>query len=235
MKPSIAILGEYTPTFQPHVATNHAIAHSCSHLTSEVKVNWVPTEAIDPTLFDTHAGIWVAPGSPYKNMQKVLWAIQYAREHNVPCLGTCGGFQHMIIEYARNALGFKDAQSQENDPYASDLVVSKLACSLAGRKMRLTFTDGSQIAKIYDCLTATEEYYCNFGVNPEYISYLKSHSLQITGADSEGEFRVITTGTSLFYRNFVCAPDPFDRRQSSSNCHRFFEGCSCICSSSDSS
>lgn len=206
MKPSIAILGEYTPTFEPHVATDAAIAHSRSQLGSEIEGNWVSTEDINDSLFSTYTGIWVAPGSPYKNMDKMLWAIRYARENNVPCLGTCGGFQHMVIEYARNVLNIKDAQSQENDPYASHLFISQLACSLAGRAMQITFTEGSQIAAVYGSSTAIEQYYCNFGVNPEYVPHLKSELLKITGADNEGEVRVIELPSHPFFIGTLFVP-----------------------------
>jgi CTP synthase (UTP-ammonia lyase) len=206
MKPLIAILGEYQPTFETHLATNLAIADSSSQLTIEVERNWISTEEIDPSLFDIYSGIWIASGSPYKNINKMLWAIAYARENNVPCLGTCGGFQHMILEYARNVIGFKDAQSQENDPYGSQLFISRLACSLAGREMKLTFTEGSQIASIYDSVTDVEQYYCNFGVNPKYIPYLKSRSLKVTGADNEGEVRVIELPNHPFFLGTLFVP-----------------------------
>lgn len=202
----IAILGEYQPTFEPHIATDVAIAHSCAKLNCEIEGHWVSTEDISASLFENHAGIWVAPGSPYRNMDKTLWAIRYARENKIPCLGTCGGFQHMILEYARNVLGFEDAQSQENDPYASHLFVSQLACSLAGRSMELTFTQGSQICKIYNATAAVEQYYCNFGLNPEYVATLKSGSLQVTGSDIEGEVRVIELPEHPFFVGTLFVP-----------------------------
>lgn len=139
-------------------------------------------------------------------MDKTLWAIRYARENKVPCLGTCGGFQHMILEYARHVLGFEDAQSQENDPYASSLFISQLACSLAGRAMELTFTKGSQIAEIYDSLSAVEQYYCNFGLNPKHVCDLKSNSLKVTGADSEGDVRVIELPEHPFFIGTLFVP-----------------------------
>ena len=107
-----------------------------------------PTSLIDELLFKNYSGIWVVPGSPYKDVDKTLWAIRYARTHNIPCFGTCGGFQHMIIEYSRNLLNFKDAQHAEYDPYASTLFISQLTCSLAGREMSLQFVPGSQVATI---------------------------------------------------------------------------------------
>src|SRR6185312_7470624 len=134
----IAILGEFTATSKSHLATNAAIQHSRDALGIAIEGDWVSTVNISPPLFEHYSGIWVAPGSPYKNLDLALWAIQHARENGIPCLGTCGGFQHMILEYARHVLHFKDAQHAEYDPYASDLFISRLACSLAGREMKLT-------------------------------------------------------------------------------------------------
>src|SRR5215813_11533943 len=149
MNKRVALLGEYTPTFQPHIDTETSIEHSRAFLESEIEGSWVSTADIDKGLFKRFSAIWVVPGSPYKNMNNTLWAIRYARENNIPCLGTCGGFQHMIIEYARHVLGFADAQHAEYDPYASDLFISRLDCSLVGRAMELHFLPGSQVAEIY--------------------------------------------------------------------------------------
>lgn len=73
----------------------------------------------------------------------------------------------MIIEYARYALGYKDAQQAEYDPYSSDLIVSRLACSLFGREMELTIDPASITARIYGGTKAIERYYCDFGINPD--------------------------------------------------------------------
>lgn len=206
VKRSVALIGEYDPTYQPHVSTSAAIEHSCLASGLNVGGIWVSTDEIDESLFERFSGIWVAPGSPYKNMDKALWSIRYARENSVPCLGTCGGFQHLIIEYARNVLGFEDAQHAEYDPYACRLFISQLACSLAGRKMELTFSPASQVAAIYEAISATEHYYCNFGVNPDYISLLRSGPLKITGSDSEGEIRVVELPGHPFFFGTLFVP-----------------------------
>jgi CTP synthase (UTP-ammonia lyase) len=206
VKRSIAIIGEYTPTFPPHISTSDAIEHSRSASGVDVDAIWVSTEEIDKTLFERFSGIWMAPGSPYKNMAQALWAIRYARENSVACFGTCGGFQHMLIEYARNVLGFKDAAHAEYDPYASNLFITQLACSLVGREMELTFSSGSLVAEIYGAISAIERYYCNFGVNPDYVSRLKSGSLKITGSDSDGEIRVIELSGHPFFVGTLFVP-----------------------------
>lgn len=206
MTQSIALIGEYTPTFPPHVSTNAAIEHSRKMLGEEITVDWVSTEHIDQQLFDRYSGIWVAPGSPYKSMEKTLQAIRYARENNIPCFGTCGGFQHIIIEYARNVLGFQDAQHAEYDPYASKLFISRLTCSLAGREMQLNFTPGSQVAAIYGSLSATEHYYCNFGVNPDCVHELTKGQLKVSGSDVEGHIRVMEYPDHPFFIGTLFVP-----------------------------
>jgi CTP synthase (UTP-ammonia lyase) len=202
----VALLGEFTPTFKPHVATNAAIKHTCAALDLRVEGEWVSTQHIDHSLFSRYAGIWVAPGSPYKNLERTLWAIKHARTNNIPCFGTCGGFQHMVLEYARNVLNFSDAQHSEYDPYASALFITQLACSLAGREMKLQFVADSMVARIYGALSAKEEYYCNFGVDPGKAQLLSSGALRVTGSDSEGEIRVIELPDHPFFLGTLYVP-----------------------------
>ena len=202
----VALLAEFTPTFPPHVATTEALKHSCAALGVEITATWLSTADIPDTLFDEFDGIWVAPGSPYKSMARTLAAIRHAREQGLPCFGTCGGFQHMLLEYARNVLGFLDAQHAEYDPYASNLFISQLACSLVGRRMELRFVPGSRVAAIYGAEGAEEEYYCNFGVNPDKVALLRQGALQISGSDAEGEIRVVELCDHPFFVGTLFVP-----------------------------
>lgn len=211
MARSVALIGEYNPTFPPHASTDEAIRHSLGYLGTEIAAHWVSTEDIDTKLFERFAGIWIAPGSPYKDMDKTLWAIRHARENNIPCFGTCGGFQHMVIEYARNVLGFRDAQHAEYDPYASNLFISRLACSLAGRTMRLALVPGSRVAGIYGDTTTAENYYCNFAVDPTCLDALKQGPLKLSGADAEGETRIIEHPTHPFFIGTLFVPQTRSR------------------------
>ena len=203
---AIAILGEYTRASAPQATTTVAIGHAQAPLGVAVEAAWISTAAIDVRLFERFDAVWIAPGSPYKDLERTLWAIRRAREDGVPCFGTCGGFQHMVLEYARNVLGFRDAQHAEYDPYASMLFVTQLACSLAGREMRLSFTAGSRVAAVYGALEATEEYYCNFGVDPEHVLLLRTGPLRITGADAEGDVRVIELPGHPFFLGTLFVP-----------------------------
>ncbi|MBL8039668.1 MAG: hypothetical protein JNN16_19420 [Nitrospira sp.] len=202
----IAILGEYDPSYGPHQATDAAIEHSKILLGAYIRAEWISTQAIDEKRLRDYAGLWIAPGSPYKSLERTLRAIQYAREHRIPCLGTCGGFQHMLLEYTRNVLGVKDASHAEYDPYASNLFISQLPCSLAGREMVLNLVPGSQVASIYDTTSVREQYYCNFGVNPAYVPLLKQGPLSVSGSDAEGEVRVVEHPGHPFFIGTLFVP-----------------------------
>lgn len=213
---SIAILGDYSADFPPHPATDAAISHSSHSLGIQTMTVWVPTTEIDEHIFRNHGAVWIAPGSPYRDMSRTLEAIRYAREHEIPCLGTCGGFQHMVIEYARNVLGHKDAQHAEYNPYASELFIARLNCSLAGSDMNLRFSKASRVREIYASDAATESYYCDFGVNPCFAELLQSGPLQFSGADSAGEMRVLELPDHPYFVGTLFVPQ---MRSTSDNPH----------------
>ena len=206
MNSELAIIGEFDATSETHAATNAAIEHSCKLLDIDLKTRWVSTEDISEAILGDFHGIWVAPGSPYKDMENAIAAIEFARLNDIPILGTCGGFQHMMIEYARNILGHKDAQHAEYDPYASKLFISKLSCSLRGREMQLTLKPGTTVASLYGKLQANEKYYCNFGVNPEYIDLIKNGPIRIAGSDKDGEIRILEYPNHPFFIGTLFVP-----------------------------
>ena len=123
----------------------------------------------------------------------------------------------MVIEYARNVLGVKDAEHAEYDPYSSNLFISKLDCSLAGRALELQLVSGSRVAKIYQSTSVTENYYCNFGVAPKHESRLSSDSgISVTGSDTEGKIRVIELNDHPFFIGTLFVPQ---MRSTSDNPH----------------
>jgi CTP synthase (UTP-ammonia lyase) len=209
--PAIAILGEYSAAFEPHTCTDAAIGHSNAESGAMIRGEWMSTSAIEVRSLRAFSGIWVARGSPYRDMGKTLEAIRYARENGVPCLGTCGGMQHITLEYARNVLGYKDAQHAEYDPYASDLFVSRLACSLRGREMRLQLVPGSLVSRIYGGTSATERYYCDFGVSSSRVEVLRSGALRIVGSDDEGAVRVVELPEHPFFVGTLYVPQARSR------------------------
>lgn len=202
----VALIGEFTPDAPTHLATEAALVHSAAWLQVRVDARWISTNDIDAGTVDHFDALWIAPGSPYRNMSRTLWLIQQARERQIPCLGTCGGFQHMLIEFARHALGIADAEHAEYDPYASRLVVSRLVCSLVGLRLPLTLAPDARVAAIYGTTSVTEEYYCNFGLNPEYAAAFVSSAFRTVGWDSDGQPRVMEITQHPFFVGTLFVP-----------------------------
>ena len=199
---SVALVGEFMPSFPPHAKTNEAIDQMRAALGLRISAEWVPTCALETTAGSHLKGFdafWIAPGSPYKSLIGALNAIRYARERDIPLLGTCGGCQHVVIEYARNVLGFEDAAHAEYNPYASNLFITPLSCSLVGQRMEVEIEPGSRVEAIYGSKSAFEQYYCNFGLNPEYQQRLHEAGLRIVGRDANGEARILTLPKHRFF------------------------------------
>jgi CTP synthase (UTP-ammonia lyase) len=198
----IAIVGDYDPDFVPHVKTDAALAQMQAVLARPVRGDWLPTATLEQYCAQALAGfdgLWISPGSPYRSMLGALNAIRFARERGVPVLGTCGGCQHMAIEFAHHVLGIEDATSAETDPYASELIITPLSCSLKGKAMTVLIAPASRIAAVYGSTQAIEEYYCNFGLNPAYQSRLHAAGLQVVGTDADGEARILALPRHPFF------------------------------------
>jgi CTP synthase (UTP-ammonia lyase) len=136
-------------------------------------------------------------------MDGALHAIRFAREHGRPFLGTCGGFQHAVIEYARNVLGWADAEHAETAPEAARPVIAPLSCALVEATDIVRFRAGSRIAAAYKSEEATEGYHCSYGLNPEFQAALLSSPLRITAEDCAGEVRAVELDDHPF---FVATP-----------------------------
>jgi len=199
---SIGIVGDYQATNETHLATTASIGHSAEAAGLMIDVSWVPTAAVasdQEAALNGFQALLIAPGSPYESMDGALEAIRVARTRGVPLLGTCGGFQHVVLEFARNVLGVVDADHAEYDPSASNLFITPLSCSLAGQQMDVELRPGTLAATTYGSLTATERYYCNFGLNPERLPALVSGGLVVSGEDHNGEVRIMELPGHRFF------------------------------------
>ena len=171
----IALVGDFDQTVTAHRAIPEAAA-ACRPRVWVWKwlPEWVHTTTIGSTADEVaeHAGIWCVPASPYASMAAALAAIRFARESQRPFLGTCGGFQHAVLEYIRNALGHAAADHTETAPDAAMPIIARLSCSLVEKAGGVFFREGSRLQSIYGGNSAEEEYRCNYGVNPEYAELL---------------------------------------------------------------
>ena len=147
----------------------------------------------------SYAGLLIAPGSPYRSMGGALKAIRVAREQGVPLLGTCGGFQHVAVEFVRDVLGIERADHEESNPNARELAVVRLPVSLADHEYEVFFATGSRTEAIYGASVAVEPFFCSFGLNPEYRFAIEERGLAISGTGTVGAARVFELPEHPFF------------------------------------
>ena len=129
----IGLVGDYNAGVTAHLAIPRALELAGAAICAQVGATWLATEMLDGpagadlTGFDA---LWCVPASPYASVDGALRAIRFARETGRPFLGTCGGFQHALIEYARDVLGFTEADHAESNQEAEMPLIAPLACVL---------------------------------------------------------------------------------------------------------
>ncbi len=205
----VGLIGDYSPHVRAHVAIPQALA-SAAPADLKIEAEWLATETLGGdvearlTPFDA---LWCVPASPYRSVEGALGAIRFARERAVPFLGTCGGFQHALIEYARNVLGLANADHTESNPETATPIITPLSCSLVGAKGKIVFKEDSRVRTIYGACETTEEYHCNFGFNPQCRALFGGGALRVTGVDEEGDARVLELDAHPFFIATLFQPE----------------------------
>jgi CTP synthase (UTP-ammonia lyase) len=204
----IGLVGDHDPSIVAHRAIPIALARAAEWFGVDLRFEWSGTETItSPSLVSVFDGLWCVPGSPYRSMDGALRAIRHARERGVPFLGTCGGFQHAVIEYARNVLGWDQAEHAESSPEAPHAVISQLDCSLIDVSEPLHLAAGSRLAAAYGAEHVTEEYHCSFGLNPAFQAELVAGPLRAAAITERGDVRAVELDGHPFFLAMLCQPE----------------------------
>ena len=204
----IALVGDYDPQITAHQAIPLALELVGKQTGYHMGVQWLATDLItDSAALNDFDGVWCVPGSPYRNENGALQAIRFAREQRRPFLGTCGGFQHAVLEYARNVMGWADATHGETAPEAERALLTPLSCALIETIDSLQLDADSLIARAYGRLTVFEGYRCSFGVNPQYERDLLSEGLHAVARDSAGDLRAVELRDHPFFVATLFQPE----------------------------
>ncbi|MGB9964868.1 CTP synthase [Halobacterium hubeiense] len=188
----VALVGKYALE-DAYMSIHEALKHAGLERGVDVNVLWVDSEKMN----DDHEqrlreadGVVVPGGFGSRGTEGKIRAIQYAREHDVPFLGLCLGFQLAVVEYARNVLGMDEAHSSEIDeetPYpVIDLLPEQYDLEDLGGTMRLGAHDteiqpGTLAHELYGDTSCTERHRHRYEVNPEYIDDLTENGLTFSG------------------------------------------------------
>lgn len=207
----VVLVGEFRPN---DVVAHRGIA-ALVEQRADVRGRWLRTDEVghaEHTLSGANA-IWCVPGSPYANMDGALAAIRFARERAIPFLGTCGGFQHAVIEFARSVLGVTDAAHAETSPLALTQVMVPLDCPLRNVEAEVRLVADSRLARAYGALRSAEEYQCSFGLDESWRERLERAGLRFTAFDEHGRVRAIELPAHPFFVGTLFQPERRALRQ----------------------
>ncbi|MBD9679359.1 CTP synthase [Pseudomonas sp. PDM18] len=204
----IGLIGDRDSRVTAHWAIPLALQQSLLPHSGTLRLDWLDTPRLAQGLdLEVYSGFWCIPGSPYLNTEGALQAITFARENQVPFLGTCGGFQHALLEHARNVLGWSDAAHSELDPQAARPVVHALPCSLVEVSETIRLIAGSHLAAIYGLPEIREGYHCRYGVNPELQDDLFGGSLRACAHGEDGNIRALEASDHPFFVATLFQPE----------------------------
>jgi len=203
----IALVGDRSANVRAHARIPMVIDALLRRDGIALDVYWIATpdtEAADLGGFDA---IWLAPGSPYESADGAIAAVRTARERRIPFLGTCGGFQHALLEFARNVCGLAGVENAEVTPEAAEHLIVALECSLKGHEEAVMIVPGTLAAKISGAGRRTERYHCDYGLNPDYLARLSQNGLAFSGFDDSGQVRIAELPGHPFFLGTLFQPE----------------------------
>ena len=195
MRVNIAIVGDENHAYPSHREIN-AVR---SMLGEDVETQWVATDGDRVRDLGGFDGVWLTPGSPYVNDAAAYEAVTWARECDVPFLGTCGGLQYAVIEYFRNVLGLASASHAEADGIDDTNVVRALACSLNGEERVVRPIAGTRFSRLVNDQAFVGMHYCNYGPGAEEVRRLVENGMVVEATADDAGAEVIELPTNRFF------------------------------------
>ena len=207
---NVSFVGKYTELKDSYKSINEALEHAGIKNKAKVNINFVEAENISSknikkTLKNADA-VLVPGGFGERGIEGMILACKYARENNIPYLGICLGMQVAIIEYARNVLNLKGANSTEFDQNTKHPVIGLITewNDISGKKekrdknsdlggtMRLggqlcKLKKGSNSLRMYKNSEIIERHRHRYEVNPKYKDDMIKKGLDVVGTSIDGK------------------------------------------------
>ncbi|MCL2413322.1 MAG: CTP synthase [Bacteroidales bacterium] len=230
-KVKIGLVGKYVELQDAYKSISEAFIHAGTSLDCKVSVKFIPSESLNDKNVKSQlkglSGILVAPGFGQRGIEGKIAAIKYVREHNIPFLGICLGMQCAVIEFARNVMKLRDADSTEMNPKTKNPVIDlmknqKNNNGLLGGTMRLGAYDcllkeNSLAKKIYKTSKISERHRHRYEFNNKFVDAFENAGMVPTGKNSNGLVEIVEIPRHKFfigvqfhpeYKSTVEKPDP---------------------------
>jgi CTP synthase (UTP-ammonia lyase) len=188
--PRIALVGDRSANVRAHTRIPAIVDALLGRDGIALDPYWIATSDVSDCDVSGFDAIWLLPGSPYASAEGAFAAARAAREQRIPFLGTCGGFQHALLEYAHDVCGLAGVENAEVTPDAAEHLIVPLECSLMGHEEAVMIVPGTLAAKISGPGRRTERYHCSYGLNPDYLEALAGGGLRFSGFDDGGQVRI---------------------------------------------
>ena len=195
----IGIIGKYVSLPDAYMSVVEALRHGGYHHGTEIDIDWIQAEDVEGLLAEgrlSHLDGMIIPGGfGERGIEGKITAAQFAREHEIPCLGICLGLQVMVTEFCRNQLGLSGANSREFDPTTLhpvvDLMDSQREVTDLGGTMRLglypaRLTEDSSVANLYGEALIYERHRHRYEVNNDYRAQMEDEGLKCSGISPDG-------------------------------------------------
>jgi CTP synthase (UTP-ammonia lyase) len=205
----IGLIGDRDPDAVAHRAIPLALARAAAATGIAVTPQWLHTSELanHPLHAAEWDGLWAVPATPYADGDAAIAAIRHARSSQTPFLGTCGGYQHALLEYARNVLGMKQATNAEEHPGADLLLITPLACALVEVTGHVRLARGSRLAALCGATELEEGYHCRYGLDRRHRARFDGGPMRIVAEDAEGEPKAFELDGHPFFFGTAFQPE----------------------------
>ena len=193
-KVRIGLVGKYVELQDAYKSISEALFQCATYSNRVLDLVYIHSERVTPENVDEQLrdldGVIIAPGFGQRGIEGKFVALKWCREHDVPTFGICLGMQCMVIEFARNVLGLKEANSTEMQPHTPDNVIDLMeeqkSISNMGGTMRLgaydcRLTPGSRAAQAYGATDVQERHRHRFEFNNDYRERFEAAGMKCVG------------------------------------------------------
>lgn len=207
----IAVVGKYVELKDAYISINESLEHAAYSLGYKARIKYIQAENLDVESLKEYQGILVPGGFGNRGVEGKIAAIKYARENKIPFLGICLGMQLAVVEFARNVLGYTDANSSELDENTTHPVIHIMEdqkyIEKMGGTMRLgaypcILGDGTLAKELYESKEISERHRHRYEYNNIYREELEKAGLKVSGTSPDNtlvEIVELPREVHLFY------------------------------------